>query len=235
MNSGITMAYGEEVALEQNQSPQRGEKLFTARRKNTRLTRRDRLPWPSGKPFRILSLDGGGIRGLYGACLLALIEREITHGESIADYFDMIAGTSTGGIMALALGLKIPADRIKRLYREDGKAIFRKRRIWKLLPCLKKWSQAHSALYDHSVLEQLLYREFGDSTLGQSSTRLVIPAFMAPKTEITVFKTDHHPDFKNDYRSKAWEVARATSAAPTYLSGHEYDDVVFSRWWSMGE
>ena len=83
------------------------------------------------------------------------------------------------------------------------------------------------SLYDHDVLEKLLYREFGDRMFGEAATRLVIPAFMTPKTEIAVFKTDHHPDFKNDWSRKAWEIARATSAAPTYLNGHKYDDVIF--------
>lgn len=128
--------------------------------------------------------------------------------------------------MALGLGLKIPADQIERLYKQDGKEIFAQKWWWKF-PGIKLFRQLRNPLYDHDVLERILYRAFGDKTLGDSVTRLIIPAFMAPKTEITVFKTDHHPDFKNDYKSKAWEVARATSAAPTYLDGHAYDDVIF--------
>ncbi len=139
----------------------------------------------------------------------------------------MIAGTSTGGIMALAAGLKIPASRVEALYREDGRLIFRQSKWWDRLPCLKLFQQARETLYDHEVLEHLLYREFGDKTLGESAARIVVPAFMAPKTEIAVFKTDHHPDYKNDHKSKVWEVARATSAAPTYLKGHAYDDAIF--------
>jgi len=155
------------------------------------------------------------------------MEKELTAGKPIADFFDMIAGTSTGGIMALAAGLKIPASRIEMLYREDGKLIFHQNKWWSRLPVLKLFHQAREALYDHEVLERLLYREFEDKTLGESAARIVVPAFMAPKTEITVFKTDHHPDYKNDHKSKVWEVARATSAAPTYLKGHAYDDAIF--------
>ncbi len=220
------MEYGEEEALEQSQSPKRGHKLFSERRKNTILTRREKLPWPSDRPFKILSLDGGGIRGLYGACLLALIEKEMTDVRSIADFFYMIAGTSTGGIMALGLGLKIPAIKIEHLYREDGKKIFHQPWYWRI-PALKFLRHCRRALYDHKALENLLYREFGDQTLGEASTRLIIPAFMTPKTEIAVFKTDHHPDYKNDHKSKVWEIARATSAAPTYLSGHDSDNIMF--------
>ena len=73
----------------------------------------------------------------------------------------------------------------------------------------------------------MLYQEFGDRTLGESCARLVIPAFMAPKTEVAVFKTDHHPEYKNDHKAKAWRVARATSAAPTYLCGHDNGNTLF--------
>lgn len=163
---------------------------------------------------------------MYGACLLAQIENEITGGKPIADFFDMITGTSTGGIIALGLGLKIPASKIENLYRVDGKLIFRQPWYWNI-PGLKSFRQLRRTLYDHTVLETLLYREFGDKTLGESCARLVIPAFMTPKTEIAVFKTDHHPDYKNDYKAKAWEVARATSAAPTYLSGHDNGNTLF--------
>lgn len=172
-------------------------------------------------------MDGGGIRGIYGATLLALIEKEITNGEPIAKFFDMIAGTSTGGIMALGLGVEIPGEKIEKLYREDGQFIFHQCWIWKCIPKIKFLKHLTGPLYDYKVLERLLYREFQDKILGDATTRLIIPAFMSPKTEIAVFKTDHHPDYKKDYKSKIWEVARATSAAPTYLNGHSYDDIIF--------
>lgn len=220
------MAYGEVEELEQSQSPKRGHQLFTERRKNTNPTQRDKLPWPKGKPFKILSLDGGGIRGIYGACLLAHIEREITGGKPVAEFFDMIAGTSTGGIIALGLGLKMPASKLEKLYRVDGQEIFHQPWYWRI-PRLKLLRQLRRTLYDHTVLERLLYQEFGDRTLGESYARLVIPAFMVPTTEVAVFKTDHHPEYKNDYKASVWEIARATSAAPTYLSGHDNGNKLF--------
>jgi len=72
---------------------------------------------------------------------------------------------------------------------------------------------------DHDALEQALKRRFGDHLLGHFTTRLVVPAFIMPKTEIAVFKSDHHEDFRNDHLPPMWQVARATSAAPTYLKG----------------
>jgi uncharacterized protein len=75
---------------------------------------------------------------------------------------------------------------------------------------------------DHEELESALKRRFQERILGEAETRVVIPAFMMPKTEIAVFKTDHHQDFRNDYKAQAWRIARSTSAAPTYLKGHEH-------------
>lgn len=129
--------------------------------------------------------------------------------------------------MALGLGLQLPASRIEKLYRDDGPKIFQRPQLWSYLPFLKRLRHLRSSLYNHNTLEKVLFREFGDKRLGDSVTRLIIPAFMSPKTEIAVFKTDHHPDYKHDFKSKAWEVARATSAAPTFLTGHDYGDVIF--------
>lgn len=215
---------GEEAALDQKVSPKRGPRPFTERRLNSLSTRRERLEWPADKRFRILSLDGGGIRGIFAAVLLARIESEIING-SIADYVDMIAGTSTGGIIAIGLGLRKPASAIRHLYVEDGKHVFPM--FWTRHPWLKYFCQLFFSLHDNRVLEGLLYKAFGNATLGDAETRLVIPAFLGPKTQIAVLKTDHHPDFKNDHRMAAWEAARATSAAPAYLPGHAGDDYVF--------
>src|SRR5471032_1340685 len=65
--------------------------------------------WPKDRRFRILSMDGGGIKGLFPATVLAELERRHLNGRSIASYFDLIAGTSTGGILALGLGAGLTA------------------------------------------------------------------------------------------------------------------------------
>ena len=77
--------------------------MFTDRRAGSLAFRRVRQSWPDGKVFKILSLDGGGIKGIYSAQFLARCEQELTAGKPLASYFDMIAGTSTGGIIALGL------------------------------------------------------------------------------------------------------------------------------------
>lgn len=83
---------------------------------------------------------------------------------------------------------------------------------------------ARLARLDDEALELALKKRFGDHLLGESTSRLVIPAFMMPKTEIAVFKTDHHKDFRNDHLVPMWRVARSTSAAPTFLKGHEHEE-----------
>src|SRR5258708_1694631 len=80
--------------------------------------------WPKDGRFRILSIDGGGIRGIFPAAVLAGLEREFTGGRSIAPYFDLIAGTSTGGILALGLGAGYTATDLLELYVKRGNEIF---------------------------------------------------------------------------------------------------------------
>lgn len=76
--------------------------------------------------FQILSLDGGGIKGLFSAAVLAKIEEDL--GVTVADHFDLITGTSTGGIIALGLGIGLHPREIVHFYVSQGPAIFRQMR-----------------------------------------------------------------------------------------------------------
>jgi len=216
--------------MNQWQLPDRN--LFSNRRENTLGSNRKKLPWPSNRPFKILSLDGGGIRGVYGAKILTQVEEQITGDRPIADYFDMIAGTSTGGIIGLGLGMGITARKISELYYEKGKRIFLQKWWWRiplLGRLLKLLAHALGPIYDHKALEEFLQDEFQEAKLGEAKTRMIIPAFINSEAEIqiSVFKTDHHPDFSNDFKSFACDIARATSAAPTYLEGHTQGSSMF--------
>src|SRR5690554_1646152 len=82
----------------------------------------------SNSTFKILSIDGGGIRGLYSAQLLAVLEKRVS--GRLVDYFDMICGTSTGGLIALGLAIGIPASTIADFYFEKGPQIFPARYRW---------------------------------------------------------------------------------------------------------
>ncbi len=206
-------------------SPTKEYRPLTERRVNSLRKRREQQDWPATRKFKILSLDGGGIRGIYAAQILAELEGSLPPDRMIADYFDMVAGTSTGGIIAIGIGLRIPAKEILRLYLEDGKDIFPT--FWTRHPILAFLKRMFGPLYDYRKLEKHLKAAFKDATLGDSHSRLVIPAFLGPKTQIAVLKTDHHADFKCDWKMPAWQAARATSAAPTFLAGHAGDDFVF--------
>lgn len=176
---------------------------------------RQPLPWPKDRPFRILSIDGGGICGILPASILAELERRYLGGESIASHFDMIAGTSTGGIIALALGIGMAAAEIRDVYIERGGLIF-PRGSWLTRP-LRSIRRLVRYGYDAEVLEAELSRIFQARVLGDSAARLCIPSFEGRHGEPWIYKTPHHPDYKNDQHEKMVKVGLATAAAPTFF------------------
>ena len=163
------------------------------------------------KMKRILSIDGGGIKGVFPAAFLACLEEDL-QGRPIGEYFDLIVGTSTGGIIAMALGLGFSAKEILKFYEEMGTEVFPTQNI------LMRWiKKIKGPLYDNGPLEAVLRRKFGDLTLGNSKTRLVIPTYNYKQGEVHIYKTAHNERFKNDFKKQAVEVCLATSAAPTYF------------------
>lgn len=178
---------------------------------------------------RILSLDGGGIKGVFAAAFLETIE-EAT-GKRIPDHFDLIAGTSTGGIIALGLGLGMSAREIAQFYLNDGPRIFDQPNPLEhqgFISRLTSWArgrindgkQLAAPKYHSSELRSALERAFHAKRLGDSKTRLLIPAYNADKEDVHVFKTRHHPRFQVDWKESAVNVALATAAAPTYFAAH---------------
>lgn len=155
--------------------------------------------------------------------MLAECERRFLNGKSSADYFDLIAGTSTGGIIALGLGYGLRADEVLQIYLEHGAQIFPKRHVLQIPfgESLRKIYQIARNLavyrYDRGPLERALRSQFGDTLLGSVSKRLNIPTFDG-FNEVTVLKTPHHPDFRLDWQEKVVTAALATSAAPTFFS-----------------
>ncbi len=158
---------------------------------------------------RILSIDGGGIKGVVPAAFLAQLEEAL--GESITHFFDLIAGTSTGGIIALGLGLGLSSADILHFYEHLGPAIFAGNRLARGL------RRIGFAKYHAQPLRRALEATFGEKTLGESCTRLVIPSLNLETGEVHLYKTAHHPRFEVDYKERAVDVALATSAAPTYF------------------
>jgi len=168
--------------------------------------------------YRILSLDGGGIRGIFPATILAEFEDKV--GKPVGNYFDLIAGTSTGGIIAIALGLGVPARKIAELYEQKGPAIFGEDQSWLARKCREARQLLRGAKHSNIGLRAELDAVFGERLLGESRTRLLIPSFHPETSKVYVYKTQHHERFQYDCTVKAVDVALATSAAPTYLPAH---------------
>ncbi len=133
---------------------------------------------------RILTIDGGGIKGVFPASFLATVEESLE--ESVANYFDLIVGTSTGGILALGLGIGLSAREMLAFYAECGPTIFKGSRVGRWL----RW--LGTSKYSSTPLENALRRCFSDKRLGDSTKRLVIPSLNLENGEVYVYKTAHH-------------------------------------------
>jgi patatin-like phospholipase/acyl hydrolase len=190
-----------------------------------------RLPLVRGRvsdgiSFRILALDGGGIKGAFTASALATLEESL--GQPIASHFDLIAGTSTGGILAIGLGMGLSTQQMLKFYRDRGPVIFPITRFH------NKWALELRHLFKPKFSQDVLLKElekayFPDNqhkTLGESTCRLVIPAYDAVSGACHVFRTPHHSLLKGDAFTNAAKVALATAAAPTYFSAARVRNII---------
>jgi patatin-like phospholipase/acyl hydrolase len=192
--------------------------------------RRQPLSWPSERPFRILSVDGGGIKGMFPASFLADLEETLCEGRSVGEHFDLIAGTSTGGIIALGLASGMRASEIKRIYEDNGEAIFPPVRGWfrRLRRGLRFVANLGRYTYEREPLAKALKAVFGDRLFGDTTRRLCVPSFEGRYGEVVVFKTPHHPDFKKDWKETIVDVALATSAAPSFFKTYKSGEQVYA-------
>lgn len=179
-----------------------------------------------GVSFRILALDGGGIKGTFTASVLATWEEHTK--LRIVEHFDLIAGTSTGGILAIGLGLGLSGQQMLKFYRERGPKIFpltsfgnRVGYFLRHLMC-PKFSQ--EVLLQE--LEQAYYKGNAPVPLKNSRCRLLIPAYHAVAGASHVFRTPHHNLLTVDADTPAAHVALATAAAPTYFSAARVGNMI---------
>ncbi|HEX5690911.1 MAG TPA: CBASS cGAMP-activated phospholipase [Roseiflexaceae bacterium] len=169
------------------------------------------------KFVKILSIDGGGIRGIIPAMILAEIERRTK--KPIASMFDLIAGTSTGGL--IALGVTKPgargkpqysAQQIVQMYEDDGATIF-SRSIWHRVIAVGNFLEEK---YASGGIEQVLEKYFGNAMLNEVLTDVLISSYEIEQRFPFFFKSSKAKRMPNyDFPMK--KVARATSAAPTYF------------------
>lgn len=161
--------------------------------------------------FSVLSIDGGGVRGIFVAAVLANLERDT--GTKVTDHFDLIVGTSTGGIIALGLGAGMSPQEIIELYVDNMNSIFPARRR----SGLSRPLSLVRAKYKPDGLREAVRSALGDKLLCDSTTPLVIPSYNIGENAVYLFKTPHHERLRRDWSVPMWQVAMATTAAPTYF------------------
>ena len=165
-----------------------------------------------GSHFQVLALDGGGVGGMFTAAVLAGIEEDIRH--PVLDHFDLVVGTSAGGIIALALGAGLTPHQIRDLYLRESPNIFPGPRP------LRSIRRICAAKYSPAELERVVQHALGSETLGNSKVPLVIPSYNLGENSVYLFKTPHHERLRRDWRVPMWQVAMATSSAPTFFPAY---------------
>lgn len=170
--------------------------------------------------YHVLALSGGGYRALYTATILKELEQAL--GRPIASHFDLICGTSAGGLLALGLANEIPASELKSLFEDQGKKIFGTRDFIR-----KRLGFLFRAKHSNSGLRDVLQERFGETKLGDLKHRVLIPAVNYTTGKGQFFKTPHHPSFEVDHRMSLVDVALATSAAPVYFPSARNECGVF--------
>ena len=172
------------------------------------------------KMQRILSLDGGGIRGLVTSLWLGGVEDTLAQAGKtggLLKHFDLLAGSSTGALVACGLGIGLSPAQLADLYRDERHTIFPglASRLWSRAGRI--FSQGPSApRYDGAGLEKVLKKVFGRTTLGQLKVPTLVTAYDTVTRTPVVFKS-----FKAQHKAlPVWEVCRASAAAPTYFPAH---------------
>ncbi|CAE7067064.1 unnamed protein product [Rhizoctonia solani] len=191
----------------------------------------------SARPLRILSLDGGGVRGLSSLIIfrefIARLEKEPGATKPIipADFFDLIIGTSTGGIMALLFGrLRMSVDEVLDMYQTLSKQVFHTGRISTAFhSCATLLKDGVPSMYDESKLEKLIKQTIAKRIKDQDAEALledlspdscrtaVVTARSADATRPILMRSYAVPRDADPEKFKIWEAARATSAAPLYF------------------
>ena len=167
---------------------------------------------------KVLAIDGGGIRGIIPALVLAEIEQRT--GKGTAELFDLIAGTSAGGI--IALGLTRPsaagggkpehtAKALCRFFKEDGQRVFG-RSIWRRIGSAGGWLDEK---YSSKGVEKVLKEYGGGARLSEALTEVLVTSYDIEARQPYYFKRKKAREEGEDF--PIWEVGRATSAAPTYF------------------
>ncbi|WP_460227916.1 CBASS cGAMP-activated phospholipase [Aurantivibrio infirmus] len=171
------------------------------------------------KIINVLALSGGGYRGLFTAQVLDQLEQST--GRKITDQFDLIAGTSIGGIIALGLADGRRPSEIVEIFRKNGGVIFNSPDNKFMYYLRSMFKASFSTLYKNDGLTVVLKELFGEKQLKDLKHAFaIIPAARASTGKPKFFKTPHNDDFYTDLNIPVVDVGLATSAAPVYFPMH---------------
>ncbi|XP_076949395.1 patatin-like protein 1 [Bidens hawaiensis] len=190
-------------------------------------------PATNGKLITILSIDGGGIRGIIPGTILALLESQLQELDGIdvrlADYFDVIAGTSTGGLVTTMLTAPDENNRplyaakdIVPFYMEHGPKIFPQQGgIWGSIVNITR--RLIGPKYNGKYLRKLLREKLGNARLKNTLTNVVIPTFDIQRLQPTIFST-YEAEVNPSYNAQLSDICISTSAAPTYFPSYYFNN-----------
>ncbi|KAK0606492.1 hypothetical protein LWI29_038322 [Acer saccharum] len=191
-----------------------------------------------GNLITVLSVDGGGIRGIISGVILAYLESQLkdldkdengnkNENARLADYFDVIAGTSTGGLITAMLtapvgenGRPYPAEDIVRFYKENGPKIF-PQTSGNLYRIVDLWKALTGSKYDGKNLHKAIQDKLKDTRLQDTVTNVVIPTFDIKKLQPTIFSS-YQIECNPDLDAKLSDICIGTSAAPTYFPAYHF-------------
>ncbi len=179
--------------------------------------------------FRILCLDGGGIRGVMPARILQKVEEQL--GSPLKDHFDLIAGTSTGSILAAGIALGKSPEELLNLYKDNGLTIFPYQNLYspKRLPLILKYGISAPKFSDEGLIA-VLQEQFGDEKLSDltpdpegtmDSLKVLIPSYDTQSRNPVIFKSWCHDRWYADI--PAWEICLCSASAPTYFPAHRIE------------
>ncbi|XP_016514343.1 patatin-like protein 2 [Nicotiana tabacum] len=185
-----------------------------------------------GDLITVLSIDGGGIRGIIPATILSFLEAQLQELDGndarLADYFDVIAGTSTGGLVTAMLTAPDENDRplyaakdITPFYLEHCPKIFPQKKCGLFAPIGNMVQAIIGPKYDGKYLHEVVKEKLKDTRLSNTITNVVIPTFDIKKLQPTIFST-YETKRSACYDAKLSDICISTSAAPTYLPAHYF-------------
>ncbi len=174
------------------------------------------------KTFRILSIDGGGVLGLYSAKILEYIKNDYLKNKNFYEYFHLITGTSTGGIISLALASGKSIETVVDFYKNYGPKIFPSRN--RITHFLRYAKTIFGNKYSNKELLYAAQKLFGDDTFSTiKSKSCCIPVVDIENCKSNVFKNPHY-GLERDKNVKLKDVAIATSSAPLFFPIYSFDN-----------